>query len=92
MQKLADRGLQNMKSQLIDLSAPPGFIEEWKIGGAVRSVNFHIYSTIVVMTLYQRNCATFNCHHFLSESILVKQKEHVQPYNSNQKCLYFYDA
>ena len=38
MQKLADRGLQNISSQLTDPSAPPGIIEEWKIGGAVGSV------------------------------------------------------
>ena len=40
MQKLADRGQQNIGSQLTDPSAPPGIIEEWQIGGAVRSVNF----------------------------------------------------
>ena len=40
MQKLADRGPQNMSSQLTDPSAPPGIIEEWKIGGAVGSVNY----------------------------------------------------
>ena len=39
MQKLADRGLQNISPQLTDPSAPPGIIEKWKIGGAVGSVN-----------------------------------------------------
>ena len=40
MQNLANRGLQNISSQLTDPSAPPGLIEEWKIGGAVGSVNY----------------------------------------------------
>ena len=40
MQKLANRGLQNISSQLTDPSAPPGIIEKWKIGGAVGSVNY----------------------------------------------------
>ena len=40
MQKLANRGLQNTSSQLTDPSALPGIIEEWKIGGAVGSVNY----------------------------------------------------
>ena len=40
MQKLADRGLPNISSQLTDPSAPLGIIKEWKIGGAVGSVNY----------------------------------------------------
>ena len=37
---LLQRGLQNISFQLTDPSAPPGIIEEWKIGGAVGSVNY----------------------------------------------------
>ena len=45
MQKLANRGLHNISSQLTDPSAPPAIIEEWKIGGAVGSVNYVFLDT-----------------------------------------------
>ena len=47
MQNLANRGLQNISSQLTDPLTPPGIKGEWKIGGAVGSVNYIFLDTYV---------------------------------------------